>query len=370
MMAVGPTGVGKSSLLNALLCPAKVQSVDCHFVTGAGSESVTKHLSKVVGPWLGKTEAPIEFAKVFDTPGLGDSDELTDTETMKAIVETINSEPVQALLLVFRGVDRFSKHIQKQLRTLEYILGSQQLWDHVITVYTYWGFGETDKERRVRNCEKERKREFDEDDQTARAHCEQFDFETAKVEEMTESFKKYLGVEKRFPYAFSHPIFKYKDENERRIFFANARKIYDNAKNMSDLHCDVQCQRRLEIALKSEKRTPFVLGRELKQFDAEEEINLKCNLYLGLGNPAAKEIKWWHNSSTLNTGDNPERNILVQEKILLDVIKESQLTIPNATFDDAGTYGCFITEDRKTAKSPEVTVKVLPRQYINMRLKN
>ena len=43
VMAVGPTGVGKSSLLNALLCPTKYtrDDEDCHFETGQGVNSVT-----------------------------------------------------------------------------------------------------------------------------------------------------------------------------------------------------------------------------------------------------------------------------------------------------------------------------------------
>ena len=71
---------------------------------------------------------------------------------------------------------------------------------------------------------------------------------------MAEGFKKYLGVEKRFPYAFPHPIFNYDVENERRIFFENAMTIYNNAKTMTPLHCDGQCEERLDIALKSGKK--------------------------------------------------------------------------------------------------------------------
>ena len=49
-----------------------------------------------------------------------------------------------------------SQHIQKQLRTLEYILGPQ-LWDHVITVFTFWGFTTRDIQERVKTCIKEKK---------------------------------------------------------------------------------------------------------------------------------------------------------------------------------------------------------------------
>ena len=104
MMVVGPTGVGKSSLLNSLLCPAKLSTEyeDCHFKTNSSFESVTKSIKRIVGPWLDDTEAPmLPLVKVFDTPGLGDTDGLSDADTLKNMIELINSEPVSVILLVF-----------------------------------------------------------------------------------------------------------------------------------------------------------------------------------------------------------------------------------------------------------------------------
>ena len=180
---------------------------------------------------------------------------------------------------------------------------------------------------------------------------------------MREGYEKYLGVTKTIPHAFPHPVFDYEVEEERRIFFENARKIYNYAKNMSALQCDVECEKRLEIVLKSEEGIPFVLGREYQRFDSGDEIYVACHLYLGLGNSTAKEIRWWHNSSILTSQDIKERNGEVQDEILLDVIKESRLIIPSATFSDAGTYKCSTAENRKVVKSLEVTVSVLPRKY-------
>ena len=139
-------------------------------------------------------------------------------------------------------------------------------------------------------------------------------------------------------------------------------KIYNNAKGMTALHCDEDCQKRLEIALKSEERTPFILGREVERVDAGEEILLRCHLYLGLGNSTEKEIRWWHNSSLLNDREIKERNIEVEEEILLDVIQESRLIVANATFDDAGDYKCSNKEDRIVRKSFEVHMKVFKRE--------
>ena len=363
-MAVGPTGVGKSTLLNSLLCPAKYTAdyEDCYFQTDNSLASVTKNVTGIIAPWLGDTEAPVEvespLVKVYDTPGLGDSDGSSDAETLEAIVEVINSDEVEAILLVFKATDRFSSSIQRQLRTLEYILGSQ-LWDHVITVLTFWGFGAADINQRVRNCIKERKEQFGGDIEQTKNHCEHFDFENETVEEWSDSFEKYLGVTQRIPHTFSHPVFDYNNQEEKKAFFENAMKIYNNANNMSALHCDENCQKRLEIALKNKDRTPFILAREVEQFEAGEEILLSCHLYLGLGNSTEREIRWWHNSSLLSVGD-----VKIEEEILFDVTKESRLIIPNATFDSAGNYECSTsTEDNDLKKSLEVHVKVLTREY-------
>ena len=106
MMAIGPTGVGKSTLLNSLLCPAKYSNdyEDCYFKTDNSPRSVTKNITKIIGPWLGDTgSSVIPPVKVFDTQGLGDSDSSSDAATLEEVVEVINSEPIQAILLVFKA---------------------------------------------------------------------------------------------------------------------------------------------------------------------------------------------------------------------------------------------------------------------------
>ena len=74
-MAIGPTGTGKSSLLNSLLCPKfrfeKLE--DCHFRTGSGLESVTAEIEWKKGKWLGDEGMNNITLVAYDTPGLGNS---------------------------------------------------------------------------------------------------------------------------------------------------------------------------------------------------------------------------------------------------------------------------------------------------------
>ena len=161
VMTIGPTGVGKSSVLNALLCPKFLyyEEEDCHFVTGSGTNSVTKNINWVAGKWLGEEGDGDVNLVAYDTPGLGDTYG-KDPQTLKAIAETIEASErgsFNALLLVFKAQQRFDQSIQKQLRILEYIYGPN-IWKSFVLAFTFYGFSDEKKNTRQRNCRKEKNR--------------------------------------------------------------------------------------------------------------------------------------------------------------------------------------------------------------------
>ena len=363
MIAVGATGTGKSTLLNALLCPSMRTNKyeDCFFRTDNSAKSVTKKIKYESGPWLGDSGTAQRMVKLYDTPGLGDSGG-DDSGTLTGIVDRITSSgaEIRTILLVFKATDRFSSTLQRQLKTLEYIF-SQDIWNHIITVFTFWDFNQYAVENRIKNCIKERKSAFNENIEETKKYCQDFNFEEEKVKEWEAGYKEFLSINQTIPYAFPHPVFDFNNAEERKIFFENAEKIYKESSKMSVLACEAACQNRLEIALKNEEELPVIIGREVQRFDAGTELYLKCHLYLGLTKLSEKELNWMANTSSIEiTG----KRIRIDEKIVSDVIKESVLTISNITFADSGMYTCSTTDNQHLNSSKGITVRVLKRNYM------
>ena len=163
VMAVGPTGVGKSSLLNALLCPTEYteEDADCHFETGSGLNSVTRDIEWREGRWLGEEGVDNTTLVAYDTPGLGDTFG-KDPETLKQIAETVETHErghLNAFLFTVKAQERFDQRLQRQLRVLEYIYGPE-IWDHFILTFTFYGFTRGEKKLRWKKCMKGMKSQF------------------------------------------------------------------------------------------------------------------------------------------------------------------------------------------------------------------
>jgi len=147
IVIVGKTGVGKSSLANALVGCDPTSSVQCDFTVCDEYNSCTKSTSHAVGQWIGSGP---EFT-VIDTPGFGDTDgddeALLDDMTEKlADIDYANT-----IVLLLKGSEnRFDQGLQAMLKRITIIFG-KKWWDHVVIAVSFWGFDEASITKRNQN---------------------------------------------------------------------------------------------------------------------------------------------------------------------------------------------------------------------------
>jgi len=150
IVIVGSTGVGKSSLANALLGCDPTSLVQCDFTVCDEYDSCTKSTSHAVGQWIGSGS---EFT-VIDTPGFGDSDgndEALLDDMMEKLAEIDYANTI--VLLLDGSEKRFEQGLQYMLKRITIIFG-KKWWDHVVIAVSFWGFDEASITKRNVNRRK------------------------------------------------------------------------------------------------------------------------------------------------------------------------------------------------------------------------
>ena len=234
-MAIGPTGTGKSSLLNSLLCPKfRFENFeDCHFRTGSGLASVTSEIEWRKGKWLGDEGNNDITLVAYDTPGLGDTDG-RDPETLKGIaeeVEAMQNGPINVFLFAVKGSERFNQGIQKQLRTLEYIFG-EGIWNHFIITVTFYGFSDVNIRKRKRKCGIEYNAENENSTRDEwKQFCDEKDIEADKLQEWQQTLSDFVGIDDlKIPGVFVDSHLEWNNPYEVEMFFNQSKILLEEMK--------------------------------------------------------------------------------------------------------------------------------------------
>jgi len=342
VMAVGPTGVGKSSLLNALLCPTKYteEDADCHFETGSGLNSVTRDIEWREGRWLGEEGVHNTTLVAYDTPGLGDTFG-RDPETLKQIAETIEAHErghLNAFLFTVKAEERFDQRLQRQLRVLEYVFGPG-IWDHFILTFTFYGFNRGEKKLRLKRCKKDMRLQFP-DREERRIFCSAFDFEKEILSKWQEALSDFTGRENlTLPGVFVHPLVDWGEQEERRMFKNQSSILFDEIRKRPGLVCDESCHERMEISVRSTSKAPSLLGDATLRVEEGESLRLTCALFQGFERTVEKnsQLNFMFNRGTIQEDLTIGRVI---ERKGDDITKEAVLDISRAAMSDSGSYQC------------------------------